>query len=129
MVNPSVDAAPTRATAAPLASNRLLAFTSTRSHPERILTDGTLDATLLDLINRNLVDRSTLDLGGVDIIKPLFPDRPAEMRRYFHKTGGYLINHTVVIKRELYERRPWLALNLFHAFVPEKRCRARNSLL
>ncbi len=43
------------------------------------------------------------------------------MRRYFAKTGIYPINHTVVIKRAIDERNPWLALNLFHAFTEAKK--------
>lgn len=85
-----------------------------------MLVNGALDATLLYLSNRNLVDRSTIDLGAVDTIKPLFRDQQAETRRYFNKTGIYPINHAVVIKRELYERHPWLALNLYHAFIAAK---------
>ena len=86
-----------------------------------MLVGGELDATVLYLNSRNLVDRSTLDLDRVEVIQPLFRDKQAEMRRYFAKTGIYPINHTVVIKRELYERHPWLALNLFHAFVDAKK--------
>lgn len=86
-----------------------------------MLVNGELDATLLYLNERNLVDRSTTDLAAVDGIQPLFPDRQAETRRYFAKTGIYPINHAVVIKRELYERHPWLALNLYHAFVAAKK--------
>jgi len=86
-----------------------------------MLVRGELDATLLYLNNRNLVDRSTLDLGTVDVIQPLFKDKQAETRRYFAKTGIYPINHTVVIKRDLHERHPWLALNIYHAFVAAKK--------
>lgn len=86
-----------------------------------MLVNGELDATLLYLSNRNLVDRSTIDLATVDIVRPLFRDKQAETRRYFAKTGIYPINHTVVIKRELYERHPWLALNLYHAFMAAKK--------
>lgn len=86
-----------------------------------MLVSGELDATLLYLTNRNLVDRSTIDLDTVDHIRPLFVDKRAETRRYYAKSGIYPINHTVVIKRELYERHPWLALNLFHAFAAAKK--------
>lgn len=86
-----------------------------------MLMGGELDATVPYLNNRNLVDRSTLDLDWVDVIKPLFRDKQAEMRRYLAKTGIYPINHTVVIKRELFERHPWLVLNLFHAFVEARK--------
>jgi 4,5-dihydroxyphthalate decarboxylase len=86
-----------------------------------MLASGELDATLLYLTNRNLVDRSTIDLDAVELVKPLFRDKRAETHRYFAKTGIYPINHTLVIKRELHERHPWLALNLFHAFTEAKK--------
>jgi len=86
-----------------------------------MLVNGTLDATLLYLTDRNLVDRSTLDLSQVEVIRPLFQDKRAEMARYFAKTGIYPINHVVVIKRELYEKHPWLALNLYHLFMDAKK--------
>jgi 4,5-dihydroxyphthalate decarboxylase len=86
-----------------------------------MLVSGELDATLLYLNNRNLVDRSTLDLSAHRVIQPLFPDKQAETRRYYAQTGIYPINHAVVIKRSLHERHPWLALNLYHAFVAAKK--------
>ena len=92
-----------------------------------MLVNGELDATLLYLNNRNLVDRSTIDLESSDFIEPLFRDRLAETTRYFKKTGIYPINHTVVMKRSLYEKHPWIALNLFHAFVMAKKEVERES--
>jgi 4,5-dihydroxyphthalate decarboxylase len=85
-----------------------------------MLVRGELDATLLYLTHRNLVDRSRLDLTSDPRIRPLFPDRAAEARRYYAKTGLYQINHTVVVRRTLIERHPWIALNLFSAFVAAK---------
>ena len=82
-----------------------------------MLVAGELDATLLYLTNPNLVDRSRLDLNAHPSIRPLFADRAAEGRRYFAKTGLYQINHTVVVRRSLLERHPWIALNLFSAFA------------
>lgn len=85
-----------------------------------MLQRGELDATLLYLTARNLVDRSRADLEAMGVVRPLFQDRHAEQRRFFEKTGIYPINHTLVIRRELYEAHPWLALNLFHCFVTAK---------
>jgi 4,5-dihydroxyphthalate decarboxylase len=85
-----------------------------------MLVSGELDGTLLYHNSQNLVDRSTIDVESLPYIKPLFGDPGAEMRRYFAKTGIYPINHIVVMKRALFERHPWLALNLYHAFMAAK---------
>jgi 4,5-dihydroxyphthalate decarboxylase len=82
-----------------------------------MLISGELDATLLYLADRNLIDRSRLDLSADNRVRPLFPDRAAEGRRYYAKTGIYPVNHTVVIRRSLLERHPWIALNLYSAFA------------
>ena len=47
-------------------------------------------------------------------------DIEAEKRRYFTKTGIFPINHTVVIRRSLHEKYPWLALNLYTMFQEAK---------
>jgi 4,5-dihydroxyphthalate decarboxylase len=93
----------------------------------QMLAVGELDATLLYLTNPNLVDRSRIDLSAHPSIRPLFADRAAEGRRYFAKTGLYPINHTVVVRRSLLERYPWVALNLFSAFAAAKNRVARNA--
>ena len=81
-----------------------------------MLTRGELDATLHYLIHRNLVDRSRIDLAADPRVRPLFPDRAAEGRRYYAKTGLYPINHGMVIKRAFAEKHPWVILNLMKAF-------------
>ena len=83
-----------------------------------MLVRGELDATLLYLTDANLVDRSRVDVGKAT--RPLFADREAEGRRYFAKTGLYPINHGVVVRRTLLERHPWIALNLYAAFLLSK---------
>lgn len=84
------------------------------------LLAGRLDATLLYLSARNLIDRSRADLEASSAIRPLFADRLAEGRRYYAKTGIFPINHGVVVRRSLVERYPWLPLNLYAAFVRAK---------
>lgn len=85
-----------------------------------MLVKGELDATLLYLTDPNLVDRSRIDIDKAPGIQPLFPDKTAEARRYFEKTGVFPINHTVVVRRSLLERHPWIALNLYSAFLKAK---------
>jgi len=82
-----------------------------------MLVRDELDATLLYLTNPNLVDRSRIDFSKDARVRPLFSDRAAESRRYYSKTGIHQINHTVVVRRSLLERHPWVALNLYSAFA------------
>jgi 4,5-dihydroxyphthalate decarboxylase len=90
-----------------------------------------LDATLLYLTDKNLVDRSRIDISKYPEIQPLFPDRDAEARRYYKKTGIYPTNHLVAVRRSLLESHPWIALNLYTAFVEAKNelIRTRDTML
>jgi 4,5-dihydroxyphthalate decarboxylase len=83
-----------------------------------MLVRGELDGALLYLVHPNLIDRSTIDVSSVT--RHLFPDPDAEGRRFYAKTGLFPINHTVVVRRALLERHPWIALNLYSAFVAAK---------
>src|SRR5215475_7715007 len=85
-----------------------LSHIPTTTHIGEMLIRGELDATLLYLTATNLVDRSRIDLARDPHIRPLFADRDAEARRYYGKTGLYPINHTVVVRRALAERHPWI---------------------
>jgi len=81
-----------------------------------MMLSGELQATLLYIVNRNLVDRSSADLWNHRDIRYLFPDPEAEAIRYYKKSGLYPINHCVVIKREIADKHPWAILNIFKAF-------------
>lgn len=83
-----------------------------------MLLKGELDGTLLYLNKPNLVDRSTADIS--EVCKLLFPDRTAESARYYNKTGIYPINHGMVIRRDVHEKYPWAAVNIYHAFMEAK---------
>ncbi len=85
-----------------------------------MMVKGEVDATLLYLTNTNLVDRSKIDIDREPSVKPLFADGAAEGWRYYAKTGIYPINHTLVMRRDLYEKHPWIALNLYAAFLKAK---------
>ncbi len=85
-----------------------------------MLLAGELDASLLYIAERNLVDRSGVDLEHDPRVRPLFPDVLAEGARYYRKTGFYPINHGVVVRRSILEQHPWVALNLYKAFLAAK---------
>ena len=53
----------------------------------------------------------------------LFPNYVELEKDYYKRTKIYPIMHTVVIKRAIYDRDPWVALSLYKAFLAAKeRC-------
>jgi 4,5-dihydroxyphthalate decarboxylase len=71
----------------------------------------------------NIIDRSTRIRGtGGDWsrIKPLFPDRIAEGVRFFKKHGFIPANHLYIIRGDIYRKYPWVAFNLYKAFLSAK---------
>lgn len=94
----------------------------------RMLIEGALDATLLYLPNKNLVDRSDVQLGDHSIVRPLFRDQRAEGVRYYQATGMVPMNHCVVVRRCLADEQPWIPLNIYDLFVDAK-ARVRDKLV
>jgi 4,5-dihydroxyphthalate decarboxylase len=97
-----------------------LTYVPENSSIAQMLIDREIDGTLHYISSLNAVDRSGVDLLARPELRRLFPDPVAEGRRYYAKTGIFPINHCVVVRRELLETHPWLALNIYHAFVAAK---------
>ena len=72
----------------------------------QMLASGELDAAL-----------SARDPGGTR----LFPDYLQLEEAYFRKTRIYPIMHVVVLRRDVYERDRWVAMNLLKAFAETKK--------
>src|SRR5947199_436115 len=90
------------------------------------LTQAPAGAELGDMLERGEIDfmmtaNNPLSFRrGAPNVKRLFPNyRELEMD-YYRRTKIYPIMHTVVIRRSIYERDPWVALNLYKAFCQAK---------
>ena len=82
------------------------------------------DTTLESMLERGEIDAlATVVIpdGLGKTMRRLFPDFRAVETAYFRKTGIFPIMHTFVLKRELYEQNPWLAVSIYRAF-----CKARD---
>jgi 4,5-dihydroxyphthalate decarboxylase len=97
-----------------------LHYIPTDTNIGEMLVAGELDATLLYLGAPNLVDRSSIDITASEAVRPIFADPLAEGIRYYKKTGVLPVNHTVVVRTSILEQHPWVALNLYSAFVRAK---------
>src|ERR1043165_6422789 len=64
---------------------------------------------------------STYQAGKVEPVRRLFEDYMEVEQAYYRKTKIFPIMHTVAIRREIYERHPWVAMNLYKAFVQSQR--------
>jgi 4,5-dihydroxyphthalate decarboxylase len=71
---------------------------------------------------RNVIDRSTQLRGNGDLrnVRPLFADATAEGARFYRAHGYVPASHTVIIRGDVYREHPWVAFNLYMAFVRAK---------
>jgi len=71
----------------------------------------------------NVIDRSSRipgSSGDWSKVKPLFPDRIAEGVRFFKKHGFLPPNHAYIVRGDIHRKYPWVAFNLYTAFVKAK---------
>jgi 4,5-dihydroxyphthalate decarboxylase len=91
------------------------------------LTQAPAGAELGDMLERGEIDfmmtaNNPLSFRrGAPNVRRLFPNYREAEQDYYRRTKIYPIMHTVAIRREIYERDPWVALSLYKAL-----CRAKD---
>jgi 4,5-dihydroxyphthalate decarboxylase len=90
------------------------------------------DRTLSDMIETGEIDAlytaempHSFELHSPKV-RRLFDDYQTEERAYYEKTSIFPIMHTVVIRREIYERHRWIAQSLTKAFTASQRVAYRE---
>jgi 4,5-dihydroxyphthalate decarboxylase len=98
--------------------------------PEDIrISQGPTGVELGDMLERGEIDFLTSATVPVSFrrkspkVARLFPNYRQLEQDYYARTKIYPIMHLVVIRRDIYERHPWVALSLYHALCEAKqRC-------
>lgn len=85
----------------------------TRAALNDMLTSGEIDALIAPQLHPGVRD-------GRPEVGYLYPDPSAAAREYFRKTGLFPIMHVVVVRRDVYEQHPWVAVSLYRAFCAAK---------
>ena len=94
--------------------------------PDVKLTQAPEDAELGELLERGEIDfLITADnpasfRRGSPAVQRLFPNYAEVEKDYYRRTKIYPIMHTVVIRRDIYERDPWVATSLYSALSRAK---------
>ena len=92
--------------------------------------DASLSSMLLDgQIDAALTARPPeAFLRGDGRVTRLFPDYRSVELDYWRRTGIFPIMHVVVLRREIHDRYPWVAMNLFKAFEQAKNASQERAL-
>lgn len=96
---------------------RLPAGVSLTPVPDRSLNDM-LVAGDLDMVMSARPPKAFTD-GSGKVVR-LFADAAEVEREYFKQTGVFPIMHVVAVRRDTFDRNPWIAMNLLKAFTEAK---------
>ena len=86
--------------------------------PEKTLSGMLMSGELDAVITAHAPE--PFERGDPEIVR-LFRDAPAVEEAYWRTTGIFPIMHVVAIRREVYERHRWVAMNLYKAFEEARR--------
>jgi 4,5-dihydroxyphthalate decarboxylase len=97
-----------------------LKFIPPESSMADMMQKGELDAIQHYFWGGGGINRSSVDLVKTAGFHSVFPDPQAEAARYYNSTGIFPFNHTVIMRRSIYEANPWAARNILEAFEKAK---------
>jgi 4,5-dihydroxyphthalate decarboxylase len=89
-----------------------------QASPDEAVTNLCADGRIAGLIYPELPEQVQAGDGS---IRAVFDDPKSVEQDYFRSTGIFPIMHVVVIRSELLEAHPWIARNVYDAFVESKR--------
>ena len=78
----------------------------------QLLDEGAIDATMGTRLPSAMRDNPH--------IRRLFPDYREVEKQYYRRTGIFPIMHLVVIRKDVYERHPFIAASLYRAFCDSR---------
>jgi 4,5-dihydroxyphthalate decarboxylase len=78
-----------------------------------MLAEGEIDALCTPRVPSPFV-------AGDPRVRRVFPDVAASEKEYYATTGIFPIMHVVVIRRDVYDRHPWVAQSLYKALLAAK---------
>lgn len=84
------------------------------------------DRTLSEMLERGEVDAlisaraPSCFLRGAAHVQRMFPDFKSAEQDYYKRTKIFPIMHLIGLRRSIYEKHPWVAVNLFKAFIESK---------
>jgi hypothetical protein len=84
-----------------------------------MLAEGEIDALCTPRVPSPFV-------AGDPRVRRVFPDVVAAEKDYYADTGIFPIMHVVVIRRDVYDRHPWVAQSLYKALLAAKEAAYRN---
>ncbi|GAA3893958.1 ABC transporter substrate-binding protein [Streptomyces lannensis] len=84
-----------------------------------MLAEGEIDALCTPRVPSPFV-------AGDPRVRRVFPDVVAAEKDYYADTGIFPIMHVVVIRRDVYDRHPWVAQSLYKAMLAAKDAAYRN---
>ena len=87
--------------------------------PAGVKIERRADRTLVDMLEKGDLDAvmSAREVPGTR----LFTDYRATEAEYWKKTRIFPIMHVLALRRDVYEKNRWIAMNLFQAFLEAKR--------